>query len=428
MSGLSCPWISGAYASSVRSLSKFPSRIHHLSPKEIDAGVGGGGGGGGGFAVFSCCKSQAESNEDLKFLLHDSLDHSGIDTAHARMAREGFYSQIQKLSEIERETSISINRRVDLGKAALYIAAEDDSLISHSSVPLPVDDFLARLDDLSMDYCSHYGSSFRSSPEEFLKCLDRYLYIDKGFRRMSNQTEQRALYLHSVLTHRAGSAPLLSLIYSEVLKMLRLWGLLNFDAEVFFPLDHYSYPRGYPKKKGKESDQSHIMTAESLLVQLLKDLKVAFWPFQHDPTRSPFLRAADAANCSERTQNTKESALELASVKAAQHRLQRGVWTSVRFGDMRRALSACERLILLKTDPKETRDYGVLLYHCGFYKESLQYLSLYQDTKNEVIDPSDKEDEAVQKLMFRVNLILMEEGWSRPADNGSLLRNNSEPW
>lgn len=95
------------------------------------------------------------------------------------MAREGFYSQIQKLSEIERETSISINRRVDLGKAALYVAAEDDSLISHSSVPLPVDDFVARLDDLSMDYCSHYGSSLRSSPEDFLKCLDRYLYIDK---------------------------------------------------------------------------------------------------------------------------------------------------------------------------------------------------------------------------------------------------------
>nr|GLL40981.1 uncharacterized protein LOC109180270 isoform X2 [Ipomoea trifida] len=429
MSGLSCPWISGAYASSVsrsRSLSKFPSRIHHFSPKEID----GGGGGGGGFAVFSCCKSQAESNKDLKFLLHDALDEAGIDTAHARMAREGFYSQIQKLSEIERETSISINRRVDLGKAALFVAAEDDSLISHSSVPLPVDDFLARLDDLSMDYCSHYGSSFRSSPEDFLKCLDRYLYIDKGFQRMSksNQTEQRALYLHSVLTHRSGSAPLLSLIYSEVLKMLRLWGLLNFDAEIFFPLDHHSYPRGYPKKKGTESDQSHIMTAESLLVQILKDLKVAFWPFQHDHTRSPFLRAADAANCCERTQNTNESALELASVKAAQHRLQRGVWTSVRFGDMRRALSACERLILVKNDPKETRDYGALLYHCGFYKESLQYLSLYQDTKNEVIDPSDEEDEAVQKLMFRVNLILMEEGWSRPADNGSLLRNNSEPW
>ncbi|KDP33217.1 hypothetical protein JCGZ_12739 [Jatropha curcas] len=30
---------------------------------------------------------------------------------------------------------------------------------------------------------------------------------------------------------------------------------------------------------------------------------------------------------------------QLASAKAAQHRLDRGVWTSVRFGDMRRALA-----------------------------------------------------------------------------------------
>lgn len=42
-------------------------------------------------------------------------------------------------------------------------------------------------------------------------------------------------------------------------------------------------------------------------------------------------------------------------------------------------LAACERLILLQTDPKELRDYGALLYHCGFYKEALQYLTVYQD-------------------------------------------------
>lgn len=43
--------------------------------------------------------------------------------------------------------------------------------------------------------------------------------------------------------------------------------------------------------------------------------------------------------------------------------------------------TACERLIILEADSTELRDYGVLLYHCGFYKESLQYLKLYQDTE-----------------------------------------------
>lgn len=38
-----------------------------------------------------------------------------------------------------------------------------------------------------------------------------------------------------------------------------------------------------------------------------------------------------------------------------------------------------------------------------------------------------EEDEAMEKLMIRLNLILMED-WSLPADNKSFLRNNSEPW
>ncbi|KAL2511734.1 Uncharacterized protein Adt_17334 [Abeliophyllum distichum] len=382
-----------------------------------------------------CQLSAALPQNDLKFVLHDALDSSGQNTIHARAARDGFCSEIQKLSSIERETSISFYGGIDLARAALHIAAEDDSLISHSSVPLPVDDFIERLDNLSMDYCCHYSSSFSSSPEHFVQCLERYLYIDKGFQRTKarNLVEHRALYLHSVLTHRSGSASMLSLIYSEILKMLRMWGLLNFDVEIFFPHDSYSSPKGYHKQKSKESDQSHIMTSQSLLVEILKDLKHAFWPFQLNHTRSLFLRAAQAAHCSNGSNNTKESAVEIASAKAAQHRLQRGVWTSVHFGDMRRALSACERLILLKTDPKELRDYAVLLYHCGFYQESLHYLKLYMDTKKSTTleqssgSSSDMEEDVVEKLVVRLNLILME-GWSSHLDNRNFIFNNSEPW
>ncbi|KAL8492963.1 hypothetical protein ACS0TY_024243 [Phlomoides rotata] len=381
-------------------------------------------------SVNCCCKCELSAADELKFVLHDTLDLSGHDTAHARAARFGFCSQIEKLSDVERETSISINRGVDLARAALHIAAEDDSLISHSSVPLPVDDFIERLDSLSMGYCSHYSSLYRSSPENFLECLERFLYVDKGFRRTNprNHVEHRALYLNSVLTHRAGSVSMLSLIYSEILKMLRMWGLLNFDVEIFFPHDPYSSPRGYLKQKSKESDHSHVMTSQSLLVEVLNDLKNAFWPFQRDHARSPFLRAAEAAQCFTGFIKPNESALELASAKAARHRLQRGVWTSVHFGDMRRALSACERLILLKSDPKELRDYAVLLYHCGFYEESLQYLKLYQATKQGTSSINDLEEDAVEKLIVRLNLISMEVGWSSLPDNRSNLFKNSEPW
>ncbi|XP_043722130.1 uncharacterized protein LOC122669437 isoform X1 [Telopea speciosissima] len=381
------------------------------------------------------CRCQ-NLNNDLKFILHDALDDSGIDTKHARMAREGFCSQIRRLSNVERETSICINRGVDLAKTALHIDSEDDSLVSHSSVPLPIDSFMERLDDLSMGYCSRNGSSFRLPPEEFLACLERYLYFDKGFQRtdIGNQSEPWALYLHSVLTHRSGSAVMLSLIYSEVVKMLRLWGFMNFDVEIYFPHDLVSLPKGYHKQKSKASDQPHIMTTQSLLVAILRDLKEAFWPFQYDRTRSLFLRAAYAANCIDGRSIAEESGFELASAKAAQHRLDRGVWTSVRYGDMRRALSACEHLILLDFDSNELRDYSILLYHCGLFKESLSYLQQYQSLRDSSIQEkssttvSNMEKDAVEKLMVRLNLISMEEGWSRPPSVRSIFSNNSEPW
>ncbi|KAF5733636.1 transglutaminase family protein [Tripterygium wilfordii] len=260
-------------------------------------------------AVY-CCGSQPQyAVTDLGFVLHDALDSSGVDTTHAREARKGFMSQIERLSSIERQTSISINRRVDLGKTALYIAAEDDSLVSHSSVPLPVDAFVERLDDLSTGYLSFYNSSFGSSPEIFLECLESYLYGKKGFRRSyytRNQLEPRALYLHSVLTHRSGSAAMLSLIYSEILKMLRLWTILDFDCEIFFPHDRYGLPRGYHKLKSKASDQSHIMTTQNLLVEVLKNLKEAFWPFQHDDPKTLFLSAAEVANCTDKSNVVRE--------------------------------------------------------------------------------------------------------------------------
>ncbi|XP_020203922.1 uncharacterized protein LOC109789398 [Cajanus cajan] len=370
------------------------------------------------------------------FVLHDALDASGIDTTHAREAREQFCTQIGRFTDIEKETSICINRCVDLGRTVLNIAAEDDSLVSHSSVPLPVDDFITRLDDLSMDYCPHYSREYDSLPEKFLESLERFLYDHKGFRRAtSNLSEPRALYLHSVLTHRSGSAAMLSLIYSEIMKMLRLWGLLYFDAEIFYPHDSFTLPKGYHKQKSKESDQAHIMTSGNLLVEILNDLKHAFWPFQHDNTKTLFLRAANAANCVDRSDFVGESGSQIASAKAAQHRLDRGVWTSVRFGDMRRSLSACERLILLKNDANELRDYSILLYHCGLYEQSLEYLKKYRELKNSSTQETSSsnslislEEDAVDNLMMRLNLVLMEHGWTRPSYARNYLGNNSEPW
>ncbi|TYG93569.1 hypothetical protein ES288_A11G120400v1 [Gossypium darwinii] len=95
---------------------------------------------------------------------------------------------------------------------------------------------------------------------------------------------------------------------------------------------------------------------------------------------------------------------------------------------------ACERFILLRTNPKEMRDYSILLYHCGLYEQALKFLKLYQDMKsssaqNPSTDPvSNPEEDAVKKLIVRLNFIAMEEGWTWPWYVRNYLGNNSEPW
>jgi hypothetical protein len=68
---------------------------------------------------------------------------------------------------------------------------------------------------------------------------------------------------------------MLSLIYSEMLKTLRLYGLLDFDEEISFPHDHNSLPRGYDKQKSKLSDEPNIMTSKSLLVEVRSSFQMS---------------------------------------------------------------------------------------------------------------------------------------------------------
>lgn len=233
---------------------------------------------------------------------------------------------------------------------------------------------------------------------------------------------------------------MLALIYSEILKTVRIYGLLDFDAEIFFPNDLNSLPRGYDKQKTMLGDEPHIMTSHSLLVEILRTLKGTFWPFQSNQSSSLFLNAVAANHHGPGTLGDNRarshgigniSAVEMAAAKAAHHRLMRGVWTNVRFGDMRRALAACERLILLHHDPHELRDYAALLYHCGYYEDCLHYLSLYQIAMAGQYSNSPLEileDEAVNTLRGRVTLILAEDGWSSSRPVASYWTKNSEPW
>lgn len=84
-----------------------------------------------------------------------------------------------RLSEIDAQSNMVISRGADLARTVLHIAAEDDSLVSHSSVPLLVDAFVERLDGLSLGFCSLYMPRSDAPPKMFLANLERYFYVHK---------------------------------------------------------------------------------------------------------------------------------------------------------------------------------------------------------------------------------------------------------
>lgn len=65
---------------------------------------------------------------------------------------------------------------VDLARAALEIAAEDDALVSHSPVPLPVDAYLNRLQAMALEFAGHYLPPQCDNPDSVLEALDLYLF------------------------------------------------------------------------------------------------------------------------------------------------------------------------------------------------------------------------------------------------------------
>lgn len=53
-------------------------------------------------------------------------------------------------------------------------------------------------------------------------------------------------------------------------------------------------------------DQPCIWSLYFPIMQILRNLKDAFWPFQHDNAGSLFLRAALAANCIDRSNDNED--------------------------------------------------------------------------------------------------------------------------
>lgn len=372
--------------------------------------------------------------------LHYLMDQAGIETSHAQVARRNFAEEIANLRAASEEVgSGKPEGSVDLARAALEIAAEDDALVSHSPVPLPVDAYLNRLQAMAVEFAGHYlPRQHASDPYTVFEALDLYLFGYQGFKRtksLHNIVDARVFYLNTVLTTRLGTPVMLALIYSELIKRLQQIGVIDFSVDMELPtnLNDFPRPRVATQDDTKRGDeQTLLFTPELLLVEVLRSLKQLYWPWRENGTigeGSGFLQAATAAS---RGIGMTASAsafdslfhaphssggAELARARSAQLRLQRGIWTSTNFGDLRRALAASERLVLLGVDEQELRDYGMLLFHAGLYGRSFEYLNAYSTSLANSAVPAAlsplkmKEDVALERLLERLRLILAEQAW-----------------
>lgn len=120
---------------------------------------------------------------------------------------------------------------------------------------------------------------------------------------------------------------------------------------------------------------------------MLCSLRKTFWPWPWDdshafsPSASGFYTAAQAL-----LDEGTESPAALVAQRTARHRLNRGIATSANGGDLRRALAATERLLLLRSQPQNNiegtsssflfllREHAIALAHCGDYARALQQL------------------------------------------------------
>jgi len=129
--------------------------------------------------------------------------------------------------------------RVNLAEAALHIAAEDDALVSHSSVKFPVASYLGRVvkmvDELARLRLRDLPAG-GCAPADVLEVVDKYLFEEQRLRIPASGRsnlpssasvahpgvweEARHSYLNEALTRRVASPACLAILYAEIMQRL----------------------------------------------------------------------------------------------------------------------------------------------------------------------------------------------------------------
>lgn len=143
--------------------------------------------------------------------------------------------------------------------AALQIAAEDDAIISKSTVPLPVDAFSKRLDGMVMHLASKLvrdGVQLQG-PAHAAEYLKNVLFGSLGFKVAPGDLEMYRpyrIYMHKVLTQRMATPSALGVLLAAFILRAQQAGVVDaFAVEVFVPPD-----RNVPEARNARTDERSV--------------------------------------------------------------------------------------------------------------------------------------------------------------------------
>lgn len=231
--------------------------------------------------------------------------------------------------------------RIDLARAALYIAQEDYP-------ELDPDVYLQHLDCMAAEIAATIPPE--RYPLRIVRAINKYLFDRLDFRgNTENYYDPRNSFLHDVLTRRRGIPITLSLVYLEIARRLE------------FPMVGVGMPGHFlmrPQVEGIEFFVDAFNGGDILFVQ----------------------------DCQERLQRIFEQPIALkpellapVSKRALLARLLANLkYVYISAEQLPAALAVVDRLLLL--DPysvRERRDRGLILYHLGRFESAMNDLQFY---------------------------------------------------
>lgn len=266
-------------------------------------------------------------------------------------ARQGFYHEISQPDD-----------RIDLAKAALYIALE-------AYPNLDVEEYLNALDVMAKEVSDRLPQE--RYPLRVIKAINNYLYTDLRFQgNERNYYDPDNSYFNRVIDRRTGIPISLSLVYLELAKRLD------------FPMIGVGMPGHFLIRPDRPDldiyvdpfNQGEVLFEQdcAILLQQLYGDSVAIQPSFLEPVSARRFLVRMLANL-------------------------KGIY--INRGEMSQVLAVIDRILMLFPDaPTEQRDRGLIYYQVGRWTEARQDLENYL---NHV--PAARDAMVVRELLKRID-------------------------